>query len=132
MGGATVAVCLAVHRPDPELLRRQLASLDAQTLSDWTLVREDDEAGSGAYRAFERCLARVPDDARLVAPCDQDDVWHPGKLEALADALQRTGALLAYCDVRVVRPDGTVLSETYWTDRDNGCSDIGDLLATNV
>lgn len=132
MAGATVAVCLAVHRPDPELLRRQLASLDAQTRRDWTLVREDDEAGSGAYRAFERCLARVPDDARLVAPCDQDDVWHPDKLAVLADALERSGALLAYCDVRVVRPDGTVLSDTYWTDRDNGWSDMGDLLATNV
>src|SRR3954454_19956942 len=132
MTGATVAVCLAVHRPDPDLLRRQLASLHAQTRRDWTLVREDDEAGSGAYRAFERCLARVPDDALLVAPCDQDDVWHPGKLDAFADALQRTGALLAYCDVRVVRPDGTVLSDTYWTDRDNGWSAIGDLLATNV
>jgi glycosyltransferase involved in cell wall biosynthesis len=130
--GATVAVCLAVHRPDPELLRRQLASLDAQTLPDWTLVREDDDRGRGAYRAFERCLARVPGDTRFVAPCDQDDVWHPDKLAVLVDALERTGALLAYCDLRVVRPDGTVLSKTYWTDRDNGCDDLGDLLATNV
>src|SRR4051794_7461933 len=125
MAGATVAVCLAVHRPDAELLRRQLASLDAQTRRDWTLVREDDEAGTGAYRAFERCLARVPADARLVAPCDQDDVWHAEKLAVLADALDRTGALLGYCDVRVVRPDGTVLSDTYWTDRDNGWRDMG-------
>ena len=132
MAGATVAVCLAVHRPDPELLRRQLASLEAQTYSDWVLVREDDKAGIGAYRAFERCLSRAPADAPLVAPCDQDDVWHPDKLAVLVAALERTGALLAYCDLRVVRPDGTVLSETYWTDRDNGFRDMGDLLATNV
>jgi glycosyltransferase involved in cell wall biosynthesis len=127
-----VAVCLATHRPDPELLRRQLASLDAQTYADRVLVREDDEAGSGAYRAFERCLARAPAEARYVAPCDQDDVWHPEKLAVLVDALERSGALLAYSDLRIVRPDGTVLSETYWTDRDNGASDMGDLLATNV
>jgi glycosyltransferase involved in cell wall biosynthesis len=132
MSGATVAVCLAVHRPDPELLRRQLASLAAQSHRDWTLVREDDEAGTGAYRAFERCLARAPADARFVAPCDQDDVWHPGKLAVLIDALERTGALLAYCDLRIVAVDGTVLSETYWTDRDNGGGDMADLLATNV
>lgn len=128
----TVAVCLAVHRPDPELLRRQLASLDAQTYADRVLVREDDDAGLGAYRAFERCLARAPADAAFVAPCDQDDVWHSDKLAVLVAALERTGALLAYCDLRIVRPDGTVLSETYWTDRDNGANDMGDLLVTNV
>jgi hypothetical protein len=132
VAGATVAVCLAVHRPDPELLRRQLASLDAQTHTDWTLVREDDEAGTGAYRAFERCVARAPADARFVAPCDQDDVWHADKLEVLVDALERSGALLAFSDLRIVRPDGTVVSDTYWTDRDNGCDDMDDLLATNV
>ena len=68
----------------------------------------DDEAGSGAYRAFERCLTRVAAGVRLIAPCDQDDVWHPDKLAVLAGALERSGALLAYCDLRVVRPDGTV------------------------
>jgi hypothetical protein len=132
MDGATVAVCLATHRPDPELLRRQLASLDAQTYRDLVLVREDDTAGAGAYRAFERCLARVPAEARHVALCDQDDVWHPDKVAALVDALERTGALLAYSDLRIVRPDGAVVSATYWTDRDNGWEDLGDLLATNV
>jgi hypothetical protein len=132
MGSATVAVCLATHRPDAELLRRQLASLDAQTYADRVLVRTDDEPGRGAYRAFERCLARVPADAGYVAPCDQDDVWHPDKLAVLVAALDRAGALLAYSDVRIVRPDGTVLSDTYWTDRDNDAGDLGDLLATNV
>ena len=132
MGGATVAVCLATHRPDPALLRRQLASLDAQTYADRVLVREDDETGSGAYRAFERCLARVPADVGFVAPCDQDDVWHADKLAVLIGALETTGALLAYSDLRVVRPDGTVLSETYWTDRSGDAGGLGDLLATNV
>jgi hypothetical protein len=132
MGGATVAVCLATHRPDPTLLLRQLASLDAQTYADRVLVREDDEAGSGAYRAFERCLARVPADVGFVAPCDQDDVWHPEKLAVLTGALETTGALLAYSDLRIVRPDGTVLSETYWTDRSGDAGGLGDLLATNV
>jgi hypothetical protein len=132
MGSATVAVCLATHRPDAELLHRQLASLDAQTYADRLLVREDDEAGSGAYRAFERCLARVPPDAGYVAPCDQDDVWHADKLAVLVAALELSGALLAFSDLRIVRRDGTVLSDTYWTDRDPGAADLGDLLATNV
>jgi hypothetical protein len=127
-----VAVCLAVHRPDPELLRRQLDSLEAQTYGARVLVREDDDAGSGAYRAFERALGGAPAGARFVAPCDQDDIWHPDKLAALVAALERTGALLAYSDLRIVRPDGSVISDTYWTDRDNGWRDLGDLLATNV
>ena len=64
-----IAVCLAVHRPQPARLERQLASLDAQRDVAWTLVREDDEQGSGAWSAFERCYARVGREAELVASC---------------------------------------------------------------
>jgi glycosyltransferase involved in cell wall biosynthesis len=127
-----VAVCLAVHRPDPELLERQLASLDAQTYSDWTLVRVDDAEGIGPYRAFERAFERVPPEARFVAPCDQDDVWHPNKLAVLVEALARPQVTLAFSDVRIVRPDGAVLSPTYWTDRSHACDSMTELLATNV
>jgi glycosyltransferase involved in cell wall biosynthesis len=127
-----VAVCLAVHRPDPELLARQLASLDAQTYGERVLVRFDDAEGIGAYRAFERALERVPGDARFVAPCDQDDVWHPGKLAVLVEAVSAPGVMLAFSDLRVVRPSGEVLSPTYWTDRSHACGDLADLLAVNV
>ena len=79
-----IAVCLAVHRPQPARLERQLASLDAQRGVEWSLVREDDEQGAGPWSAFERCYARVGREADLVAPCDQDDVWHPSKLATLS------------------------------------------------
>ena len=46
-----IAVCLAVHRPQPARLERQLASLDAQRGVAWTLVREEDELGSGPIAA---------------------------------------------------------------------------------
>ena len=74
----------------------------------------------------------MPAGVGFVAPCDQDDVWHPEKLAVLTGALETTGALLAYSDLRIVRPDGTVLSETYWTDRSGAAGGLGDLLATNV
>ena len=119
-----VAVCLAVHRPDPELLRRQLASLDAQTYPERVRVRVDDAEGIGAYRAFERAFARVPAEAAFVAPCDQDDVWHPEKLAVLVETVERSGATLAFSDVRVVRADGAVVSPTYWTDRTHECDDL--------
>ena len=126
-----IAVCLAVHRPDPARLARQLASLHEQRDAEWTLVREDDEPGSGAWRAFERCYARVGDAAELVAPCDQDDVWHPSKLATLSAALS-AGATLAFCDLRIVDASGSVLSPTYWTDRVATWDDLGAELQTNV
>jgi hypothetical protein len=128
---AVIVVCLAVHRPDPARLARQLASLDDQQGAEWALVREDDERGSGAWRAFERCYARVGPDAALVAPCDQDDVWHPSKLATLSAALAG-GATLAFCDLRIVDGAGGVISPTYWTDRVATWDDIGAELQTNV
>ncbi len=126
-----IAVCLAVHKPDPALLERQLASVDAQAGVDWALVREDDARASGPWRAFERCYARVGRAAELVAPCDQDDVWHPSKLAALSEALSG-GATLAFCDLRIVDAGGRVLSPTYWTDRVATWDDLGAELLTNV
>jgi hypothetical protein len=126
-----IAVCLATHVPDPALLGGQLESLRAQEGIDWTLVRVDDDGGDGAWRAFERCYARVPAEAEHVAPCDQDDVWHPAKLAALRSAMG-PGVTLAFCDQRIVDRRGAVLSPTYWTDRARGCDDLAAELATNV
>jgi hypothetical protein len=126
-----IAVCLAVHRPDPARLQGQLASLEAQEGADWTLIREDDSAGTGAWRAFERCYARVPADAAFVAPCDQDDVWQPAKLAALQAAMA-PGVALAFSDLRIVDADGGVISPTYWTNRVATWDDLGAELSTNV
>jgi hypothetical protein len=127
-----VGVCLAVHRPDPVLLRRQLASLDALEDVSWTLVRYDDQDGLGAYTAFEAVLRQAPSELPFLAPCDQDDVWHPDKLRVLRDALPDGGPLLAFGDQRIVRADGTLVSPTYWTNRDNGWDDLEALLLTNT
>jgi hypothetical protein len=126
-----IAVCLAVHRPDPVRLERQLASLDAQVGVAWALVRADDEDGVGAWRAFERCYERVERDVDFVAPCDQDDVWRPTKLAALQAAMA-PGVALAFCDLRIVDGDGGVLSPTYWTNRVPTWDDLGAQLQTNV
>ena len=152
-----IAVCLATCDPRPDLLVAQLESLRSQRGVAWTCVVDDESASPagrralrealagderfdvrehgdrvGPYRNFERCLARAGRDVEAVAPCDQDDVWHPGKLEVLLAALRRRGATLAYADLRIVDPGGAVLSPTYWTNRDNSWTDLGDLLATNV
>ena len=126
-----IAVCLTVHQPHPARLARQLASLDAQRDAEWTLVREDDEDGSGAWRAFERCYGRVGPEAAYVAPCDQDDAWHPSKLATLSAALT-PGGTLAFSDLRIVDAARHVISPTYWTNRAVTWDDLGAELQTNV
>jgi hypothetical protein len=126
-----IAVCLAVHRPDPVRLERQLASLHGQKGAAWELVRCDDDEGIGAWRAFERCYERVGREAAFVAPCDQDDVWHPAKLATL-EAAMAPGVALAFCDLRIVDGDGGMLSPTYWTNRVPSWDDLGAELQTNV
>ncbi len=127
---AVIAVCLATHAPEPARLARQLASLQAQE-GPWELVRHDDAEGVGAWRAFERCYERVPAAAELVAPCDQDDVWHAGKLARLR-AEMAPGVTLAFCDLRIVDDAGAVLSPTFWRGRRPTWDDLGEMLATNV
>ena len=46
--------------------------------------------------------ARRPRRRGLVAPCDQDDVWHPSKLADAVRPRSSGGATLAFCDLRIV------------------------------
>jgi glycosyltransferase involved in cell wall biosynthesis len=85
----------------------------------------------GFYENFERALTLVPEEADLVALCDQDDEWHPDKLEALIAKLAPEAGL-AYSDMRIVERGGRVLSETYWEFRSNNYTDFGSLLIANT
>jgi glycosyltransferase involved in cell wall biosynthesis len=151
-----VVVCMATYNPPPELFARQIRSLRAQTLRDWVCVICDDHSrhdrfanllsvvghdprfriyrqptNRGFYRNFEQCLALVPPTARFVALADQDDEWRPDKLASLHGGFgPRT--TLVYSDMRLVRPDGTVLSPTYWASRRNNYSNFASLLLANT
>ena len=151
-----VAICMATYDPPLDLLERQIESIRRQTHTDWLCVISDDcsplekwEAierlvgedprfrlhrsprRRGFYGNFERALHLVPPEATHVALADQDDRWHPEKLEALLGAL-RPGVTLAYSDARVVTAAGEVLSDTYWTTRSPGHADLGSLLIANT
>jgi GT2 family glycosyltransferase len=153
-GEPLVAICMATHEPPLELLRRQVDSIRAQTVGDWLCVVSDDcssperfaalrsllegdprfvvsrsDRRLGFYRNFERALALAPADARYVALADQDDVWHPSKLETLLGALG--GARLVYSDARVVDSRGRLIADTYWSRRRNNHSDLLSLLVAN-
>ena len=118
--GPLVAICMATYNPPPALLRRQLESIRAQTHRNWVCVIRDDcsgpdrlrrapsrrrgrpalpacrarHAGCGFYRNFERALALAPAAADYVALADQDDRWHPEKLETLLGRDRRRAARL--------------------------------------
>lgn len=128
-------VCLAVYRPQADLLRVQLESIRSQTLQDWEclvgidgtdpdaraaveqIVAEDRRFrvieypdNVGFYRNFERLLAEVPATSRWVALADQDDAWFSEKLALLVPLLD--GADLAFGQAVVVSHGGVDTSRT--------------------
>ena len=150
-----IAICMATYEPPPDLVRRQIDSLRAQTHTDWLCVVSDDcsrperfaelqallagdprfvlsrsDRRLGFYRNFERALALAPAGARYVALADQDDVWHPEKLATLRTAIG--DARLVFSDARVLARDGRVLAGTYWSDRRNQHADLLSLLVANA
>lgn len=153
-GPDTVVICMATFEPDMQLFRAQVESLRAQTDTRWACLISDDcssperfaqiealiapdrrfsasrsPARLGFYRNFERALAMIPETARLVALCDQDDRWHPDKLAVLRAALG--DAMLVYCDQRLTTADGGVLRETLWKGRRNNHTNLASLLIAN-
>lgn len=127
----------------PELL----ASLRAQTVADFRVLMQDDGSGDGTPALLRRqaeadsrfLLTEDESPSRVrgavgnfwsllrqaredyTALCDQDDVWHTGRLqaglEAMATAEARWGRetpLLVHSDARVVDASGRVLHESFF------------------
>ena len=153
-GRRLIAVCMATYEPDMALFRAQIESLRSQTDDGWVCLISDDcsspdrfeqmrqavgpdprfalwrwDQRLGFYRNFERALRMAPAEAELVALCDQDDRWHPEKLEVLRGALG--GAQLVYSDQRLVDAEGRVLRETLWQGRRNNHTNLASLLVAN-
>jgi glycosyltransferase involved in cell wall biosynthesis len=150
-----IAICMATYQPDIALFRAQIESLRAQTDRRWVCVVSDDhsrperfaelqrvlagderfivsrsERRLGFYRNFERALRMAPREAELIGLCDQDDRWHPDKVEVLREALGT--AQLVYSDQRLVDAEGRVLRETLWKGRHNNHTSLASLLVANT
>lgn len=146
---------MATFEPDLDLFRVQVESIAAQTRGDWICLVSDDcsrpesfeemtavlagdprfrlsraERRLGFYLNFERALALVPEDASHVALSDQDDCWHPDKLDALGEGLG--DADLVYSDARIVDGNGSVIAGTFWGRRRPRHADFASLLVTNT
>jgi glycosyltransferase involved in cell wall biosynthesis len=149
-----VAVCMATYNPPSELLRRQIESIRGQTHDNWVCVVSDGGSSAesiealresvdgddrfrlcarkerlGVYENFERALLMVPAGAEYVALCDQDDEWHPDKLEELLAGIE-PGARLVYSDARLVDTTGRVIAETLWRAGDIDHADFASLMMT--
>jgi glycosyltransferase involved in cell wall biosynthesis len=150
-----IAICMGTFDPDPEMLRAQLESIRAQSDTRWMCVISDDHSGPeryeelcsivgdderfvisraesqiGFYRNFERALQLAPDEAGLIALCDQDDVWHPDKLAVLRRSLG--SAMLVYSDQRLIDERGRLLRETLWRGRANNTTNMASMLIANT
>jgi glycosyltransferase involved in cell wall biosynthesis len=153
--GRRVAICMATFEPPLDLLKRQIESIRAQRHDDWVCYLSDDHSAPekfaalermidgdsrfvlsrsarrrGHYGNFERALSMAPPDSDFVAPCDQDDLWHPDKLETLIGAIG--DASLVYSDARLVDGRGELIANTYWSKRRNNYTNIASLLIANT
>jgi glycosyltransferase involved in cell wall biosynthesis len=148
---------MATYEPDREWLTRQLDSIRAQTHREWVCVISDDASSperfaeieaavgddhrftisrsprrGGFYANFERSLRMAPSQAEFVALADQDDRWHPDKLDSLVRLLRERPASLAYSDMRILTADGAVVSDTFWYMSENAYEDIATLAIINT
>lgn len=123
-----IGILMAVHRPNPEFLRKQVESIRAQTLAGWSLTLVLDGAHpeleqllgqwsaadpriraltvpghAGCCRTFGHALATAKGTKGLIALADQDDIWESQKLEKLAAVFQRhPDTVMAFCDSSVI------------------------------
>ncbi|MDX8144068.1 glycosyltransferase [Lentzea sp. BCCO 10_0061] len=155
--GPKVAICLATYNPPRHHFAAQLDSIRAQTHANWVCVISDDssdEAGlatlhdvvgddprfivveheqnAGFYGNFERALQLVPADAEFVALSDQDDLWDADKIETMLAEFADPSVLLAYCNMRLVDDNGTVITDRVWQDRPDQITDLEQLLLLNT
>jgi glycosyltransferase involved in cell wall biosynthesis len=130
-----VSIALCTYN-GARFLRPQMDSLLAQTHQDIEILVADDcstdgtvellhdyaardtrirvyinECNLGHKKNFETLIARCRGD--FIAPCDQDDVWHPDKLRLMLAAIG--DKLMVYCDSELIdaddRPLGIRLSD---------------------
>ena len=67
----------------------------------------------GVIKNFERCIALCEGDA--IAPCDQDDIWLPQKLERCLEILQSSQSIgLVFSDAQLMSESGEALPQRLW------------------
>ena len=131
-----VSIALATHNGE-RYLAAQLESLSAQTALPTELVIADDSSSDGTLKIVQVFAQKAAFPVRviqneyrlgyrlnfiraatacrgeLIAFCDQDDIWHPEKLQIMQRAFHDRNVLLAYHNATLINKEGTVLGTLY-------------------
>ena len=91
------------------IARRAIAEFSSSNQGPAIRLRViENETALGVARNFEQALLACTGD--LIALCDQDDIWHPTRLEQLVAAFaDRSELLLVHSDATLVAEDGSPL-----------------------
>ncbi len=112
---------LSQLRPQDELIISDDGSTDktvdiirgyAQTDSRIKLLHGP---GQGVMKNFGHALSACRGD--ILCLCDQDDLWHPDKVDSLLQCFCSTGAVLVMHDARIVDAGGRPLAPSFFATR---------------
>ena len=129
-------ILLSIYDPNLDYLIKQLISLNEQTYSDIELFVFDDcvtkrterslflkyitkypvtflpyeNKNLGYTKAFEKLT--MASTGKYVAFCDQDDIWHPDKIEKSIQTLESDHSLIAVSDRRLIDGNDDVFVES--------------------
>lgn len=89
-----------------------------QSLRDTRITLFFNEKNKGVVKSFERALRKASGD--IIFLSDQDDVWMPGKVDWIQNALNSPKVLGVVSDAVVVGPDLEVIHESLFALRKSG------------
>lgn len=137
-----IDILMAVYN-GRDYIKDQLDSITAQTAANWKLFIRDDGSTDGTYeilkayqeeyperivierseensgsadKSFFKLLSKV--EHNYIMFCDQDDVWHPRKIELTyrkmleAENIEKNKPLLVHTDAKVVNKNLKVISNS--------------------
>ena len=79
-------------------------------LNSWTLIRNEENAGwkRNFFEGMRTCGGDV------IFPCDQDDYWHPDKVEKMMKTMeQQKEIMLLSCDLNIVYRGNAIRAKVY-------------------